>query len=319
MRRLEARFVSSLTTMHQTRRILLIADAELRRSADYEAAAWLAQKTGAALHIVAFDFNQLIASMQRVDASAMALARDAYLRQHREWLAQEASVLRSRGIDVTYEVNWEPHPRDEILMHVKESGADLVIKAAHADPLVRRLLFSPLDWQLMHRTPVPLILVNGSVHPVPRRVIVAVDTGLALPDVQAHNDTIIRTALALALQCDIELHLATAFDAAPQLALTASSTLPMVDGALYQQLYDASEAAFTALADAHGVPAERRHFLLGNPALTIAGLAIERANDIIVVGASQGTRVERLFVGSTAERILSYAPCNVMVVPQRNA
>lgn len=300
--------------MTQYRKILLIADATMQRSAAFDEASWLAQATGATLHIALFDYNELIASVDAIDAQAMLLARDAYLQQHKTWLEQEASALRSRGLTVTTEVQWLRHPRDEILTHVREMGADIVVKGVHLEPLLQRFLYAPLDWQLLRLCPVPLLLVNGSVHSAPKRIIAAVDPVADDAQSQAMSDKIIRTALALALQCDAEVHLVYAYGALSDVALMTSSTLPLVNGGIYQQLHDSRLAAFAALADAHGVPAERRHFLPGVPALAIAEFAMKDKDDIIVLGTTQRTRLDRFVMGSTAERVLSYAPCNVLAV-----
>jgi nucleotide-binding universal stress UspA family protein len=52
----------------------------------------------------------------------------------------------------------------------------------------------------------------------------------------------------------------------------------------------------------------------GQPADVIAGLAREKAADLIVTGSHGRSGLERILLGSTSERILNETPCAVLVV-----
>jgi len=55
-------------------------------------------------------------------------------------------------------------------------------------------------------------------------------------------------------------------------------------------------------------------FLEGDPAAEIVRYAIDVGIDLIVIGTHGRTGVERLLMGSVAERIMRDAPCSVLVV-----
>ena len=74
--------------MLRFKRMLLIAPAEMVRTPAFDRAMALAQATGAALHIVAFDYVQALAVAGLFDHDAMAQAREGYLQVHRHWLEQ---------------------------------------------------------------------------------------------------------------------------------------------------------------------------------------------------------------------------------------
>jgi nucleotide-binding universal stress UspA family protein len=60
---------------------------------------------------------------------------------------------------------------------------------------------------------------------------------------------------------------------------------------------------------------EVRHvFLEGDPATHIVSYATEAAMDLIVMGTHGRSALERLLVGSVAEKVLRDAPCSVLVV-----
>jgi nucleotide-binding universal stress UspA family protein len=57
------------------------------------------------------------------------------------------------------------------------------------------------------------------------------------------------------------------------------------------------------------------HVLLeGDPATEIARYAADAGIDVIVIGAHGRTGVDRLVMGSVAERVMREAPCSVLVV-----
>lgn len=55
-------------------------------------------------------------------------------------------------------------------------------------------------------------------------------------------------------------------------------------------------------------------FRLGNPYEEIVNAAKELAADLIVIGSHGRTGLGRFLLGSTAERVVQYAPCPVLVV-----
>ena len=64
---------------------------------------------------------------------------------------------------------------------------------------------------------------------------------------------------------------------------------------------------------AHGVEAGSM-FRTGNPYEEIVSAAKETGIDLIVIGSHGYTGLGRLLLGSTADRVLQYAPCPVLVV-----
>ena len=62
------------------------------------------------------------------------------------------------------------------------------------------------------------------------------------------------------------------------------------------------------------VPAENIHVMRGRPFEAICGLARARAIDLIVTATRGHTGLKHLLLGSTAERIVRYSPCPVLVV-----
>lgn len=82
---------------------------------------------------------------------------------------------------------------------------------------------------------------------------------------------------------------------------------------LGEALGEAQRESFAALAERHGVPPDRRHFIEGVSVPTICAFATEHLTDVIVMGTVQHGGLDKL-LGSTAEQLLHRAPCSVMAV-----
>lgn len=70
---------------------------------------------------------------------------------------------------------------------------------------------------------------------------------------------------------------------------------------------------FIERLDLTGIKTEKR-MAVGTPAEEIADAAEELGADLIVIGRRGYSRIKRFFVGSVSQRVISEAPCPVLVV-----
>ena len=84
---------------------------------------------------------------------------------------------------------------------------------------------------------------------------------------------------------------------------------------MYQLLKDEGEEAVGRVKAAvgEGVDVETR-VLEGNPALEITKFAKDNDVDLIVVGTLGKSGIDRILLGSVAEKIVRIAPCPVLVI-----
>ncbi|MBA4363568.1 MAG: universal stress protein [Pseudomonas sp.] len=294
--------------MSQYQRLLLIINPALRHSPAINHAAALAKASGASLHIAA-----LVKPLERLsllDEGVQEKARESYLQDHRDWLKNQATNLNALGLKVTTEVMWADDMKQDILDHVTEMQPDLLIKEVQHESALKRAFFTPLDWHLLRHCPIPVYLVGGGGHALPRKVVAAVDASDTAPADSELNERIIQQATNLALQCDAELHLLYACDlSGVYLADMGGLALPDIT----KELRTTEEQSFSKLAGRYGVPSDRRHFVLGHPVAALSDFANEQQVDVIVMGRVQYHGLEKL-LGSTTEHILYQVPCSVLAV-----
>lgn len=295
--------------MSQYQHLLLIIHLALRHSPAIDHAAALARASGARLHIAALiPALKLLSLLEEGDREK---TRERYLQDHRDWLSDQARHLRGSGVVVTTEVAWADDMEQDILDHVKALQPDLLIKEIQQESALKRTFFTPLDWHLLRHCPVPVYLVGGTHHALPRKIVAAVDAAAGGPENSELNDRIIQQASSLAIQCDAELHLLFACDIREDCLEELGGSLKLSE--LTQGLRKELEKSFLKFAGRYGVPANRRHFILGHPVSALSEFANKHDVDVIVLGRVQYHGMEKL-LGSTTEHILYQVPCSVLAV-----
>ncbi len=296
--------------MSQYQRLLLIADPQMRHSPALQRAVALARQSGAALHILAL--VEPLSTLTLLDRVAQQQLHQEYLQALESWLKDETGLLRSQGMQATFEVLKSDQPLAEILQHAEELPADLLIKDLQHESALKRAFVTPLDWQLLRDCPVPVHLLGAAGHALPRKVVAAVDLLAASADNATLNRRVIAQALALALQCDAELHLLHSYDLSTAYLAEAGAVVSAWAD-LVEQWQSSLQQAFNALAEEHGVPSERRHFIQGQPIHTLAEFAASNQVDVLVMGRVQRQGLGRL-VGSTTEHLLYRSPCSILAI-----
>ncbi|MDH1261179.1 universal stress protein [Pseudomonas atacamensis] len=297
--------------MGQYERLLLVADQTLHQSAAMLRAIALAKASGAALDVRAFVSPVPITHLWEEKIDDVDAQR--YQRRYRRWVADELEQLSNQGLDGTVDVVFSSHPLLDILKTVHVLKPDLLIKDVRLEPALKRVFITPLDCHLLRECPIPVHLVNQIRYALPHRVVAAVDPFDPDTQISGLNDVIIRSANALALQCDVPLHLLCAYD----LSAAFNGEAPMVNGGwnedLANELRQTLHQAFVALADRHGVPPERRHFVMGHPVQVINEFVEQYLADVVVMGTVHRVGIERV-IGSTTERALYSVPGSILAV-----
>ncbi|KTC40441.1 universal stress protein [Pseudomonas sp. ABAC61] len=297
--------------MSQYQRLLLIADPQQHQSPAARRAAALARASGARLH--ALLFVEPPARTYLWEEHLEDSERQAYLKRHERWLQVEAQWMREQGVEVTTQVIWSTQVLKDMLDCIAEIKPDLLIKDVTLESVLKRVFVTPLDCHLLRDAPVPVHLVNDAPNNLPRRIVAAVDPAQSDTQISGLNAQIIRTANALALQCDAQLHLLYAYDLMPMIDGVAPVASTAWSASCLDELRGSLHKEFERLGDAHNVPQEFRHFIMGPPVPGIAQFVDEYLVDAVVMGTVHRTGFGRL-IGSTTERALYSMPGSILAV-----
>lgn len=294
--------------MGQYRQLLVLLTEVEPHSAALRRALALAHVSGASVHVLGL-----------FEPSEEHLLREERLneadikRQYEHYRAQLTGLVerhRGSGITLTVDSLNAEDIRSQALDYISELQPDMVIKDSEAASALVRVFGTPLDCALMRGFKGVSHFVPAGAISLPRRVLVAVDTAFSeTPAVQAcFNRGLVRAAQALALQCDAHLHLLSAYNLAGVFASDMNVTQAWID-----EMREALQEPFEALADAEGVAPDRRHFMEGGPVQVIREQVAALDIDAVVMGVVQPKGLDKL-LGDTTERIVSRPPCSVLAV-----
>ncbi|MDH0731297.1 universal stress protein [Pseudomonas sichuanensis] len=294
--------------MSQYRHLLVLLTDVDPHSAALRRGLALAHASGASVHVLGL-FEPSEAHLLREERLNEADIKRQY-DHYREQLRTLVERHRGSGVALTVDSLAADDIRSEAIEYISELQPDMVIKDSEAASAMARLFGTPLDCALMRGFKGLTLFVPMAAVSLPRRVLVAVDTSFSeTPAVQEQfNRGLIRVAQALALQCDAQLHLLSAYNMVGVFAADISVTQAWVE-----EMREALQEPFNTLAEAEGVAPDRRHFMEGGPVQVIREQVATLEVDAVVMGVVQPKGLDKL-LGDTTERIVGHPPCSVLAV-----
>jgi len=265
-----------------------------------ERAAWLAKQSQGRLELFACEWDP------DIDAGRVAPdARDTLLEQRQRTLDELATPLRQQGISVSVDVVWD-HPLDVAILN--KAGAHdywLVAKDTQHHNLAQRTLLTNVDWLLIRNCPVPLLLVKDRKLATDPVVLAAVDPTNEHDKPAALDERIYTFAAELARTLRGHLHVVHSY------GTPLGAELPP---AAVKVIADEHRAAMKRFLDTHAALEGRPHLYEGMAHECLQKAAKEHAADFVVMGAVARRGLKRLFIGSTAERMLDRLPCDLVII-----
>lgn len=301
--------------MNTVHNILVIVDPTIEQHGSLAKAELLAKQLDARLELYICD-TKVARETRLLAQRALDPTRllDVNLKPTLEALARP---LRERGIDVCTETGFADLLADGLVDKTRRTSAELVIKDTHHHSVLRRTFITNTDWHLLRACPAPLLLSKARAWSTPPKVLAAVDPGHLNDKPAVLDHEILKWSKTLARRCGGELHVVHSYVPLTIAATAANVVAPMANTltpeALEQEDKD-KRKELAALAKEHGVPDSNVHLELGVPSDVLPRKAEELGADLVVMGAIARTGLERLFIGSTAERVLEKLPCDVLVV-----
>ncbi|UBM27441.1 universal stress protein [Pseudomonas sp. p1(2021b)] len=294
--------------MGQYRQLLVLLTEVDPHSAALRRALALAHVSGASVHVLGLfePCEEHSLREERLNEADIKRQRDHF----HEQLAELVERHRGSGLALTVDSLAAEDIRSQAIAYITEMRPDMVIKDSEATPAWVRLFSTPLDCALMRGLEGVTQFVPADAVSLPKRILVAVDTSFTDdPEAQAaFNRELVRAAQSLALQCDGQLHLLSAYNLAGVFASDMRVTQAWVD-----EMRRAQQEPFDALAHAEGVPLDHRRFLEGGPVQVIREQVAALDVDVVVMGVVQPKGLDKL-LGDTTERIVSRPPCSVLAV-----
>jgi universal stress protein E len=305
--------------MKRLDRILAVIDPTADAQPALDKAKLLARQFDATLELFICDFDPSLSGQPFFDTDKLRELREEFITERVEFLEERADELRGEGIAIETHVHWDNPVFQGVLRRVQESSPDLVVKDTHYHTAIRRTLLTNTDWNLIRTCPAPLLLAKPCEWKPAPVVLAAVDPE-HLGDKPAALDHDILDYARLVADCaQGRLRVVHAFFPAALLATTTGMAgMPMVDGTSARELVELERSRVDELLQGliaeHQVVPDSLHLEQGAATEVLPRAAESMAADLLVMGAVSRSRLQELFIGSTAERVLDRIPCDVLVV-----
>ena len=305
--------------MKRLDRILAVLDPTTEVQPALAKAATLARRSGATLELFICDFDPSLSGQPFFDSDKLRQLREEFVSERLEYLEELADDLRAGGLAVETHVHWDNPTYRGIVRRVGESLPDLVVKDTHYHTVLRRTLFTNTDWSLIRTCPAPLLLAKPGEWPDSPRILAALDPGHMGDKPAALDRDILDWSALVADRMGGEMHAVHAFFPAALLAAaTSMAGMALASGPTAAEIVDGERQRIAArLAEVvavHALPSRRVHLEQGAAAEVLPRVAEQLGAAMVVMGAVSRSRLQEVFLGSTAERVLDRLGCDVLVV-----
>lgn len=297
--------------MQQPSNILVVISGKRTRHAALERALKFTENADTHLHLFNSIYEPLTELGEILSSEHSKEIKRQYLADRKLYLDSLAAPLLKKGIKCTVHVTWHRERHEAIESTAKALHADLVIKRIGADLSSHNPFTMPVDRHLLRYCCAPVLLVSkSSWAPVP--VLAAVDSTTDDPIHVALNRRVLEIAQMIAKLNESDLHVINTYETptiSPNLELLNFDVKAMRKNAAQWH----SQKLKSLISEQH-FKTEQIHVVEGASELAIPKVANEIHAQIVVLGTTGRTGLAALFIGNTAERVLSKLTNEVLAV-----
>ncbi|CAA0130987.1 Universal stress protein [Mycolicibacterium vanbaalenii] len=224
-----------------------------------------------------------------------------------QWVSRAISLLAEDGVAAESTVTVGESFAQSLIDFAVQKSSDLIVVGGARDGFFGRHTIGPVTGALLHSSPIPVALAPRGYAEDPDEVIEAVTA--AVPT-RPGEDNPLPFAITLASAAGLPIRM---------LSLVSAENLAEADSAREVRQLQVVAAEENLLLAAHALPDAPEIASLVADGMTLES-ALKKLNwddgDLLVVGSSRFGSPRRIFLGSTAARILAGVDVPVIVVPR---
>jgi universal stress protein E len=225
--------------------------------------------------------------------------------------AEIAQKLKARGVSAISKAIWDWPRGDAIGREAAAFGADLVILSfglGEARHLGSR------DWRFLAESPLPILVVNSAADQPYRNVVAAVDPVHAHAKPADLDRSIVRISATVCERTSAKLELIHCFVPLARYDTVSEDidNLPLNDAE--RALEKSRQQALDSLVEEAGLEPGHTRLIEGSAETVLAAFVDWGEADLIVMGALARGKLAEFIIGSTAERVLRHAACDILLV-----
>jgi len=295
-------------------KILVVIDPKKNNDMLVSRASRLALNYNASVELYIAAYSSALESSYWFDKKGLEKAHEGYIQGKKNWLNGIVNVLESEGVAVEGHVEWAKPLHRAVLERAHRISADLIVIQAEHHSLMVRALFTNADWHLIRESKVPLLFVHENEWGSHLSVAAAVDPLHAHSKPEGLDDLLLQTAHDLACKLPGELYVIHAYEPIPA-GVIAEFDAIIADYEFYREkVRDRHREELDVLLKKNVEPSTIVHFEEGIPERVLPQIVNEVDIDLIVMGAMSRNGLDKLFIGSTAERVLDHLRCDILIL-----
>ena len=238
---------------------------------------------------LSYEMSALLSSEERSQMHETAIE------QQRQAVQFYLDKYADPEIEFESHIVWSSNEADAIREEVEKNQYDLVVKYTKDEESFTSLIFTPVDWQLLRKCPIPVLMVRDGDWKHQRRILVAVNVS----GKQEYQD-------------EFNQELVAAYPVAPinmAIDLPEFNTSGYENGIRGQHLIN-----MKALRQKFGIDEDHTHVREGFPEEVIPEVAKEIEAELVILGTVGRTGLSAALLGNTAEHVISKLSCNLLAI-----
>lgn len=224
-------------------------------------------------------------------------------------MSELRSEFSSLGIPVNIDLCQAEDLSQSILDKVDKIRPDIILKSTHKHSLLRQTLITNTDWQLIRACSVPLLLTKPNGWHKGGHVVAAVDPMHSSSEQGSLDDQLISAAEYIVNTLGHQLSIFHAYyypEFGNQISEQNSTQSREMRMSHNRKMYE--------LLSRHNVDPEFVNIVNGDTKAEMMHYIEKVGANILVVGAVSRNKLERIVVGSTAEKMLDDIPCDLLIL-----
>ncbi|WP_158968892.1 universal stress protein UspE [Paraglaciecola sp. L3A3] len=293
--------------------ILAVIEPELVQQKSLSRAIEIAKINGANVTalLTIYDFSYEMTSMLTTDERENM--RNAVIDDRTDWLTNLVTThYPSEGVTIDIKIVWHNRPYESIIYEVLEHGYDLIVKGTQQNDTLKSVIFTPTDWHIMRKAPVPVLLVKDHAWRKNGQIVAAVNIGVDIEEHMSLNQEITKQAKHFASLLQSNVHLVNSFPGTPANIVIE---IPEFNSANYDEIsLNHHKQGMQKHAQTHNIAAQFCHVELGLPEDIIPKYAQQLDAELVVLGTVGRQGISAALIGNTAEHVIDKLNCDVLAI-----
>jgi len=295
--------------------ILVVMDPESDHQPALVQAIKIAKKTSATLELFVVAYNSDFVSHWDFNQEQLTGLQNEYVSSKLRWLETYLTEVETQGIHTKLDVIWHPDFSCAVVAKVTSNDVSLVIKSTKQSSALKKIFFTPSDWQLLEHCPAPLLLTKSLNEDPYSQVMAAVDPEKSHDKPDGLDAEIISAALTMTELFDAHVHVCHCYQPIGIELWQGMSSVGMDHSLVSGDFNDYSEAikqhhqvAFKALLSNYDFDEQSTHLVAGTANFELPELVKEQQIDLLVMGMGNNGKI----IGNTVEKIIDNVHCDIL-------